>query len=60
MFIIVKMQIAKAPVNIRVPVPVQRDTPTSPFKFVETDYQNKLLTEIVQSYAVGDLCLVGM
>lgn len=28
-------------------------------KFVGTEYQSRLLTEIVQSYAVGDLCLVG-
>lgn len=28
-------------------------------KFIETDYQNSLLTDIVQSYGVGDLCLIG-
>lgn len=27
--------------------------------FIETDYHNYLLGEIVQSYAVADLCLIG-
>ncbi|XP_031637278.1 von Willebrand factor A domain-containing protein 8 [Contarinia nasturtii] len=28
-------------------------------QFVETNYQNYLLSEIIQSYAVGDICLIG-
>lgn len=28
-------------------------------RFVETEYQSKLLTEIVQTFAVGEVCLVG-
>lgn len=28
-------------------------------RFVETEYQSKLLTEIIQTFAVGELCLVG-
>lgn len=28
-------------------------------KFIETNYHNHLLAEIVQSYAVADVCLVG-
>lgn len=28
-------------------------------EFVETDYHNHLLAEIIQSYAVGDICLIG-
>ena len=27
--------------------------------FVQTEYQNRLLADILQSYAVGDFCLVG-
>lgn len=28
-------------------------------QYVETNYQNYLLSEIIQSYAIGDICLVG-
>lgn len=28
-------------------------------EFIETNYQNQLLSEIIQSYAVGDICLIG-
>lgn len=28
-------------------------------QFIETHYQNTLLSEIIQSYAVGDVCLIG-
>lgn len=28
-------------------------------RFIETKYQNYLLSEIIQSYAVGDICLIG-
>lgn len=28
-------------------------------RFVETEYQSKLLTEIIQTFAVGEVCLVG-
>lgn len=28
-------------------------------QFIDTNYQNYLLTEIIQSYAVGDVCLIG-
>lgn len=28
-------------------------------RFIETNYHNFLLSEIIQSYAVGDLCLIG-
>lgn len=58
---LVRLDIANERIDIKVPVPEssisgQED---NQFRYVETDYQNKLLTEIVQSYAVGDLCLIG-
>lgn len=28
-------------------------------QYIETNYHNYLLSEIIQSYMVGDLCLVG-
>lgn len=28
-------------------------------RFVETDYHSRLLSDIVQSYAAGDICLIG-
>lgn len=56
------MNIAGEKVAVNVPAAgeqwVGADT-TSHSQFVATEYQSKLLTEIVQSYAVGDLCLVG-
>lgn len=56
------MNIAGEKVMVNVPAAGQQwvgaDT-TSHSQFVATEYQSKLLTEIVQSYAVGDLCLVG-
>lgn len=27
--------------------------------FVETNYHNSLLAELIQSYAIGDVCLIG-
>lgn len=38
-----------------------RKTTESTFgqRFIETNYHNFLLSEIMQSYAVGDLCLIG-
>lgn len=53
------MNIANKTVNIKVPVPANNVAPNNPFKFVETDYQNKVLAELIQSFAVGDVCLVG-
>lgn len=28
-------------------------------RFIETDYHSRLLSDIVQSYASGDICLIG-
>lgn len=28
-------------------------------KFIHTNYQSHLLSEIIQSYAIGDICLIG-
>lgn len=54
-----KLEIANKEVNIKVPVPATIEVPQSPFRFVQTDYQNKVLSELIQSYSVGDVCLVG-
>lgn len=58
----VNMNIVGEKVAVNVPAAGQQwagaDT-ISHSLFVATEYQSKLLTEIVQSYAVGDLCLVG-
>lgn len=52
---------AKNGKEFQIPVPGGRKTTESSFgqRFIETNYHNFLLSEIIQSYAVGDLCLIG-
>lgn len=37
----------------------QQTSETFGERFVATDYHNHALAEIIQSYAVGDICLIG-
>lgn len=55
------MNIAAENVEVEVPHGTSRlaGSEKNGNRFVETEYQNKLLTEIVQTFAVGELCLVG-
>lgn len=53
------MQIANRNVLVNVPTGTRKYLDTNENAFVETKYQSKVLTEILQSYAVGDVCLVG-
>lgn len=52
---------AKDAEEFEIQVPGGRKTMESSFgqRFIETNYHNFLLSEIIQSYAVGDLCLIG-
>lgn len=47
--------------EITIPVPGGIHSAASDFghQCIETNYQNHLLCEILQSYAVGDICLIG-
>lgn len=47
--------------NVSINVPSAHEKSASEFghRFIETNYQNYLLSEIIQSYAVGDICLIG-
>lgn len=33
--------------------------PAQQAKFIQTDYQENLLAELIQTYAVSDLCIIG-
>lgn len=56
----VKMNIAAENVEVEVPHGTSRLAGSENVnRFVETDYQRKLLTEIIQTFAVGEVCLVG-
>ncbi|KAJ6647144.1 von Willebrand factor A domain-containing protein 8 [Pseudolycoriella hygida] len=57
---VVKMNIAAKNVEVEVPHGTSRLAGIeNGNRFVETEYQSKLLTEIIQTFAVGELCLVG-
>lgn len=47
--------------NVLLNVPGGHQTTIAEFghRFIETNYQNYLLSELIQSYAVGDICLIG-
>lgn len=45
--------------RISIDVPGGYQVAESGSQFVGTNYQNYLLSEIIQSYAVGDICLIG-
>lgn len=45
--------------KITIEVPGGHQSSEIGHQFVDTNYQNYLLTEIIQSYAVGDICLIG-
>lgn len=55
----VKIQTNGDEITINVPGSVQTSISKSDHRYVETNYQNHLLSEIVQSFAVGDVCLIG-
>lgn len=56
----VKMNIAAENFEVEVPHGTSRLAGSeNGNRFVETGYQSKLLTEIIQTFAVGELCLVG-
>lgn len=55
---LVKILVGKKIVEIAVPSGSKR-TNEQLNEFVETDYQNNLLSDIIQSHAVGDFCLIG-
>lgn len=58
-FFAVKIQSQGKELTIDVPGGVRTTTPELDHQFIETNYQNYLLSEIIQSYAVGDICLIG-
>lgn len=48
--------------EIEISVPHGTTPPASPStssKFIKTKYQENLLAELMQTYAVSDLCLIG-
>lgn len=54
------MNIAAANVEVEVPHGTSRLAGSkNENRFVETEYQSKLMTEMIQTFAVGELCLVG-
>lgn len=54
------MNIAAENVEVEVPHGMSRLAGSENLnRFVETEYQSKLLTEIIQTFAVGELCLIG-
>lgn len=61
MFIVLIVKIGSNSNEITIQVPSSVRTLSSDFShtFIETTYQNHLLCEIMQSYAVGDVCLIG-
>lgn len=59
-YVTVKMNIAAENVEVEVPLGTSRLTGSeNGNRFVETEYQSKLMTEIIQTFAVGEICLVG-
>lgn len=56
----VKMSIAAENVEVEVPHGTSRLAGSeNGNRFVATEYQSKLLTEMIQTFAVGELCLIG-
>lgn len=55
----VKIDSSGKQVEIDVPGGQHESTTEFGHRFIETNYQNYLLSEIIQSYAVGDVCLIG-
>lgn len=54
------MNIAAVNVEVEVPHGTSRLAGSkNENRFVETEYQSKLMTEMIQTFAVGELCLVG-
>lgn len=47
--------------EFKIQVPGGRKSVETDFgqRFIETNYHNYLLSEVIQSYAVGDVCLIG-
>lgn len=55
----VKIAADSGEVTIQVPGGLRTSSSDFGHQFIETTYQNHLLSEIMQSYAVGDICLIG-
>ena len=56
-----KIQVnGNAEIELSVPHGTATNNPsTDKSKFIKTDYQESLLAELMQTYAVADLCLIG-
>ncbi|XP_040173363.1 von Willebrand factor A domain-containing protein 8 [Anopheles arabiensis] len=55
----VRLQTAKGPVEFRLPAGTSSPLEDKRQPFIPTPYQTGLLAELVQTVAVGDVCLVG-
>lgn len=53
------VRIRKKGEDITINVPGHVTPTKSRSKFIHTNYQSHLLSEIIQSYAIGDICLIG-
>lgn len=56
---LVKIATDSDEITIKVPGGLRTSSSDFGHQFIETTYQNYLLSEIMQSYAVGDICLIG-